>query len=398
MIRSSSRSAVTPDGLHEPWSGYRDMPMQKRRTAARAEAERPTGDVPRPWSPFSPPSGDRRPDPDASGLLIQSVVPLLEEHGRIGFWWHDVATDAITVSPGFARLTGVPLAVPHTRDSMMSLIHPQDRPSQEDQIGLMRSGQPLRREFRILRPDETLRWVSSRIDVVLDEGGRPRRFIGVVVDITERREAQQAAEYSHGRRAALLEAVSALTWTTDLSGRSKDTSAWLTLTGLTFDQCRGDGWLDAVHPDDRDHVRDAYRSALEQVSPYRADFRIRTPEGRYRRYMARSAVVRDPSGLEREWQGVLLPLDGDSRHPRGEAGDDDAAALTGDHIRGARGLLDWSLAQLAAASGVSVSTLKRMEDGSEGSTRASKADAVRRALQGAGIVFRAIDGATWIGR
>ncbi len=328
--------------------------------------------------------------------MIDSVLPLIEEHGRIGVWWHDAATDAITVSPGFARLTGVPLAVPCTRDTMMRLIHPQDRPSQEDQIGLMRSGQPLHREFRILRPDETIRWVSSRIDVVLDDEGHPRRFIGVVVDITERREAQQAAEYSHGRRAALLEATSALTWTTDLSGRSKDTLAWFGLTGLTQEQCRGDGWLDAVHPDDRDRVRDAYRSALEETGPYGADYRIRTADGRYRRYRARSAVVRDASGLEREWQGVLLPLDGDPRP--GEAGEDDAVPLSGDHIRGARGLLDWSLAQLAAASGVSVSTLKRMEDGSEGSTRASKAGAVRRALQHAGIDFRVIDGTTWIGR
>ena len=45
-----------------------------------------------------------------------------------------------------------------------------------------------------------------------------------------------------------------------------------------------------------------------------------------------------------------------------------------------------------------MSTIKRMEDGSEGNTRASKSEAVRRALQTGGISLRVIDGTTWISR
>ena len=97
-------------------------------------------------------------------------------------------------------------------------------------------------------------------------------------------------------------------------------------------------------------------------------------------------------------QGVLLPIDEYHRPVVGEVGGDEVPTLTGAQIRGARGLLDWSLAQLAAASGVSVSTIKRMEDGSEGSTRASKSEAVRRALQTGGVSFRTVEGATWISR
>jgi ribosome-binding protein aMBF1 (putative translation factor) len=62
--------------------------------------------------------------------------------------------------------------------------------------------------------------------------------------------------------------------------------------------------------------------------------------------------------------------------------------FTAGQIRAARGLLDWSQNQLAEATKLSVQTIKRMEGvrGPEGST-AANVDAVRRVLEGAGIVF-----------
>lgn len=62
--------------------------------------------------------------------------------------------------------------------------------------------------------------------------------------------------------------------------------------------------------------------------------------------------------------------------------------LTAGQIRAARGLLDWSQSQLAESTKLSVQTIKRMEGarGPEGST-AANVEAVRRVLEGAGIVF-----------
>jgi ribosome-binding protein aMBF1 (putative translation factor) len=62
--------------------------------------------------------------------------------------------------------------------------------------------------------------------------------------------------------------------------------------------------------------------------------------------------------------------------------------LTAAQIRGARGLLDWSQQKLAAMTKLSVQTIKRMEGarGPEGSTEAN-VEAVRRALESAGVIF-----------
>lgn len=72
--------------------------------------------------------------------------------------------------------------------------------------------------------------------------------------------------------------------------------------------------------------------------------------------------------------------------------------LTSDHIRGARGLLDWTLHRLAEVSRVSVSTIKRIEDGDEAQSRPSKHAAIRRAFEAAGVRFVELDGCVGVVR
>ncbi len=334
----------------------------------------------------------------APGLPAHLILRLVEEQGQLGFWWQDHGTEYMTESPGLAQITGTPVSTRRRIEDLLRQIHPQDQPSQSDQLSLIQDGHPLRREFRIVRPDGTVRWVSSRINVCLGDDGRPVRYIGVLVDVTERREAQRAVEFNHERQAALLEAISALTWVADRLGQPVDHAAWCALTGMAPDQCVDEGWLDAVHPNDRDRVRAAYRSAIANSTVYNIDYRILESDGRYGWFNARSTPVRDALGLVREWQGIILPINDEHRFAVEESSGAAAPALNGAQIRGARGLLDWSLAQLSSASGVSVSTIKRMEDGGEGTTRASKSDAVRRALEGGGVAFRLINGSTWLSR
>ena len=76
-----------------------------------------------------------------------------------------------------------------------------------------------------------------------------------------------------------------------------------------------------------------------------------------------------------------------------------AATLDGAHIRVGRAMLNWSVARLAASSGVSASTIKRLEDGTEGQTRpVNIAAAIRGALQGGGVRFLSQAGETCIMR
>ncbi|KMO14901.1 hypothetical protein QR78_22520 [Methylobacterium indicum] len=67
--------------------------------------------------------------------------------------------------------------------------------------------------------------------------------------------------------------------------------------------------------------------------------------------------------------------------------------MRGRHLRAARGLLDWSMATLAEAGGLSLSTVRRLEDDAEGRSSRSRHKAVD-ALRRAGIRFIAMDDGT----
>jgi PAS domain S-box-containing protein len=115
---------------------------------------------------------------------------------HVGWWERDVITGRVTVSDEVCRILGVrPVA------QWLNLIHPEDRPrAAEAAAAAIRPGGPRYDvEYRVGRPDGTLRVVHSQGDVTWDKSGRPLRKFGVLQDITEVRRAEQELRASEER-------------------------------------------------------------------------------------------------------------------------------------------------------------------------------------------------------
>ena len=94
-----------------------------------------------------------------------------------------------------------PVDLPEWHGRWLELIHPEDRSrvAEAAAAALRRGGPRYDVEYRVVRPDGTLRVIHSRGDVTWDDSGRPLRQFGVLQDITELRKAEQEMRASEAR-------------------------------------------------------------------------------------------------------------------------------------------------------------------------------------------------------
>jgi len=133
---------------------------------------------------------------------------------------------------------------------------------------------------------------------------------GVVVhalDVTARVEAARRIEASERRFRSLAVAGAGMVWYADADGRLLDAPGWEDLTGQARAQARGEGWLGAVDPLDRERVRSAWHEHLRASEPELLDleFRVLSAHGEARHVALRAVPVIDSAGKVLEWIGGL---------------------------------------------------------------------------------------------
>ncbi len=331
------------------------------------------------------------------GFSSRHYLKLIEDTGKVGFWSADLRSERLDASPGLYRILGLDPTTEMTFGFGLDMIHPEDQAAHGDQIAVLRSGQPVSREFRIIRPDRTQRWLLHHAEVMLGADGRPSQGMGVVFDVTAQHETMNALMQRHDRLNALIAATAAVFWVNKANGEPSEMPQWMALTGQSHAQMQGLGWLDAVHPDDRSRTLAAWTTAVEHTAPYNTDYRVLCADGIYRwftpaarRSSTRTALSANGSRLPQ--RSGTYPLRGvtargctaaENRVDRARRRDPDPEPNPR-----ARAITGLSKDDLAALANVSVSTLNRLEDpASAVRSRSDTLLAVRRALEEAGVAF-----------
>lgn len=127
--------------------------------------------------------------------------------------------------------------------------------------------------------------------------GRISAALAVSYDITERKRAEAALQASETRFRAVANLVPDLLWESLPDGFTTwHNQRWLEYTGQTFEQATGWGWMDAVHPEDREGSSQQYRQGVRANQPLRQEHRIRRHDGEYRWFVVNTFPVRDERG------------------------------------------------------------------------------------------------------
>src|SRR6266480_3754861 len=126
----------------------------------------------------------------------------------------------------------------------------------------------------------------------------------IAVDVTERRNAEEAVRRSEERYRSLVQAGAQVVWVTTPTGQiAEDSPEWRWITGQSLEEYLGSGWLDAVHPQDRERVERDWADCVQAGKVFDNRSRVRTKTGSYRHYDVR-AVPLERDGKIIEWVGA----------------------------------------------------------------------------------------------
>ncbi|WOB45234.1 PAS domain S-box protein [Thermoleptolyngbya oregonensis NK1-22] len=210
-------------------------------------------------------------------------------------------------SPGYEAIWGRSCeSLYQDRDSWIEAVHPEDRLDVEEVVQRQFQGDRIHHEYRIFRPDGTLRWVQAEVFPVLDETGAFTRCAGIIEDITERKQleaerraAEESLRQSEERFQQIANHVNQLFLVCDAkTGEYLYISpAYERIWGRSCESLyrNPQSWLEAVHPGDRPTVLASIASQRQGETTHR-EYRIVRPDGSIRWVRADVFPVRDEAG------------------------------------------------------------------------------------------------------
>jgi PAS domain S-box-containing protein len=171
---------------------------------------------------------------------------------------------------------------------------------------------------RLTAPFETLAHAASRIatgdystrvdvQAPIDAARVATAFNSMTEEVERRTEALVASEL---RWLSLVNATAQIVWFADADGGVRGAlPSWQTYTGQSFEEVRGGGWLQAVHPGDRARFDETWFRATSVRGYFAFECRIRGEDGEHRLFNVRGVPVRGRDGQVAEWVGTCTDIE-----------------------------------------------------------------------------------------
>jgi PAS domain S-box-containing protein len=192
----------------------------------------------------------------------------------------------------------------------LDAVHPDDRSwSGEIFRSATVNQQAFRLEYRLRRADGAYRWAIDAAAPRFGDDGAFLGHVGSVLDITDRREAEERLRASESEFRTIAEAAPALVWVSSDTGESLFMNQrWHEFTGQTHEEARGLGWASAMHPDDARRILPYWQRCRETGETYEGEVRYRRSDGQYRWHAFRALWHGGSDGGVRKWFGLSVDI------------------------------------------------------------------------------------------
>jgi PAS domain S-box-containing protein len=260
-------------------------------------------------------------------VLIEQTRRALEftlESGQVGDWDLDLVHDTSRRSLRHDQCFGYNKPIPEAEwgfEVFTNHLHPEDRELVRMSFSrAVAGGANWSCDFRVIWPDGSEHWLAARGKVFHRDAGLATRMLGIVMDITDRKRAEEvlkkAEETVRATKVSLefaLEAGHIGDWDLDLI---HDTSR----RSLRHDRCFGyeapipdtewgvTTFLRHVHPEDRARVRDSMQVAVDGLMAWEQEFRVVWPDRSVHWLTARGSIYRTLDGRATRMLGVVMDI------------------------------------------------------------------------------------------
>jgi PAS domain S-box-containing protein len=229
----------------------------------------------------------------------EELFRQLAENMRDIVWIVSLETEkVIFANPAFEEITGRTRECLYARSNSVDIIHPDDR--ERAVAALFKQileGSDADSEFRIVRPDQSIRWVRSRGFSIRNHHGRVYRVAGVTEDITDRKQAEEALRDSEERYRLVAENSQDLIELLDLQGNVQYASpSHFHVLGFAPEHLLQRSVFEVVHPDDVEKVQAVFGELPSSHQSRTLELRVRTKAGDWTDLEAIFSPIADPAG------------------------------------------------------------------------------------------------------
>src|SRR5579871_1011280 len=233
----------------------------------------------------------------------RELLAQAQRAAKLGCFELDLRTNKVVWSAELTELFGLPAGVLVGRhDDWESLIYPEDRDhAQRNFLETLKAGESVS-EYRIIRrSDSQIRWVESRGRVLFDEDQQPLRLIGVTMDISDRKSAEEALRRREEEFHILFEHAAIGMVLVDPSGHLlRSNPAFRQMLGYSETELPRMTFVEVTHPDDINASRSMYEDLLEgRIDRYQLKKRYIRKDGGTRSAQLTLSALRDENGRVR---------------------------------------------------------------------------------------------------
>jgi PAS domain S-box-containing protein len=220
---------------------------------------------------------------------------------KLGSWELDLQTKELSVSNQCKANFGLPEEAELTYDNLIAYIHPDDRTYMRESVQqALANHSDYEAEYRNIWPDGSIHWILARGVGIYDADGYPTRIIGVTLDLTDRKQAEQALHESEQRWQLALNGNNDGIW--DWNVKTNEvffSTRWKEMLGYQDHEIANniDNWSKLVHPEDLDWVLQAVQDHFDKKTPYYVtEHRVQCKDGSYKWILDRGQALWDKAG------------------------------------------------------------------------------------------------------